>query len=133
MQKFSDQTSKMLLKTEDQIFDFLVPQDHPFRKLAKVINFEEIVAPLREECYSDLGTTGIDITKGFRALLVQFWEDYSDRQMEKAVKENIASAKARKSPRCSAGDSDSTVPPGFHDYGFTHDCVCQTVRHCYIV
>jgi len=42
------------------------------------------------ELYSDLGQTGIIIEKGFKALLIQYWEDYSDRQMEKAVRENIA-------------------------------------------
>ena len=40
--------------------------------------------------YSDLGATGIEIEKGFKALLVQFWEDYSDRDMEKCLRENIA-------------------------------------------
>lgn len=90
MQNISDQTSKMLLKTEDEIFDAIVASDHPFRKLNKVIDFEELVAPLREECYSDLGVSGIDIAKGFKALLVQFWENYSDRQMEKCLQENIA-------------------------------------------
>ena len=41
-------------------------------------------------CYSDLGDTGIDVQKGIKALLIQFWENYSDRQMEKAIKENMA-------------------------------------------
>lgn len=90
MQNISDQTSKMLLKTEGEIFDAIVGSDNPFRKLNKVINFEELVAPLREECYSDLGASGIDIAKGFKSLLVQFWENYSDRQMEKCLQENIA-------------------------------------------
>lgn len=89
MQILSNQTSRMLLKTEAEIFDALVAKDSPFRKLNEVINFKKLVKPLRE-CYSDLGRTGFDIEKGFKALLVQFWEDYSDRQMENAVKENIA-------------------------------------------
>jgi len=32
-----------------------------------------------QDLYSDLGTEGIAAEKGFKALLVQFWEDYSDR------------------------------------------------------
>ena len=28
--------------------------------------------------------------KGFKALLIQFWEDYSDREMEKVLEENVA-------------------------------------------
>lgn len=89
MQNPSEKTAKMLLATEEEIFLKLVIRDHPFRKLNQVINFSELVSPLRN-LYSDLGKTGVDIEKGFKALLIQFWEDYSDRQMEKAVKENIA-------------------------------------------
>lgn len=85
----SDKTSRLLLSTEEELFDALVSADHPFRKLNDIINFEELVAPL-EDCYSELGSTGIAIEKGFKALLVQFWEDYSDRQMEKCLRENIA-------------------------------------------
>lgn len=89
MQKPSEKTEKMLLATEEEIFSKLVNPDHPFRKLNQVINFPELTDPLRN-LYSDLGKTGVDIAKGFKALLIQFWEDYSDRQMEKAVRENIA-------------------------------------------
>jgi IS5 family transposase len=85
----NDQTTAMLLKTEAEIFDKIIEVNHPFRRLNEIIDFEEFVSPLRA-LYSDVGTSGIAIEKGFKALLVQFWEDYSDRQMEKAVKENIA-------------------------------------------
>ena len=40
--------------------------------------------------YSTLGANGIDVESGLKALLIQFWENYSDREMEKAVRENIA-------------------------------------------
>ena len=40
--------------------------------------------------YSTLGANGIDVEKGVRALLIQFWENYSDREMEKAIRENLA-------------------------------------------
>ena len=79
----------MLFATEEQLFDKLVDARHPFRTLSRVINFSTLVNPLRE-LYSDLGTTGIDVEKGFKTLLIQFWEDYSDREMEKAIRENIA-------------------------------------------
>src|SRR3989338_8969538 len=89
MQKHSNKTARMLLAAEEDIFNKLVKADDPFRKLNQIIDFAALLAPLR--ClYSDLGQTGVDIEKGFKALLVQFWEDYSDRQMEKAVRENIA-------------------------------------------
>lgn len=89
MQNPTDKTSKMLLTTEAELFDKLIAKDDPFRKLEKIINFDELIEPLRE-CYSDNGQKGIDVVKGFKALLVQFWEDYSDREMEKALRYNMA-------------------------------------------
>jgi len=89
MQPLKDKTTKMFFGTEEEVFNLLVKEDHAFRKLNKVIDFPELTNPLRN-LYSEAGTTGIDIEKGFRALLLQFWEDYSDREMENAVKENIA-------------------------------------------
>lgn len=88
MQNPTDKTGKMLFATEAELFDKLVEAEHPFRKIAALVNFSQLVEPLRET-YSDLGRTGFDIEKGFKGLLIQFWENYSDRQMEKAVKENI--------------------------------------------
>lgn len=89
MQTPSERTERMLLATEADLFNKIIDSNHPFRKLKKVINFEQHIEPLRK-LYSDLGQHGIDVEKGFKALLIQFWEDYSDREMERAVKENIA-------------------------------------------
>lgn len=89
MQNPTPNNSKILLSTEEEIFNKIVADDHPFRKLNTIIDFDDLSEPLRD-LYSDLGKNGIDVAKGFKALLVQFWEDYSDRQMEKAVKENMA-------------------------------------------
>ena len=80
MQTPSEKTTRMLFATEEQLFDKLVDARHPFRTLSRVINFSTLVNTLRE-LYSDLGTTGIDVEKGFKTLLIQFWEDYSDREM----------------------------------------------------
>lgn len=85
----NNKTNPFLLQTEEQIFNKIIEPSHPFRRLKKIIDFEVLVAPLRY-LYSDLGTAGIAIEKGFLALLIQFWEDYSDREMEKCVKENMA-------------------------------------------
>jgi IS5 family transposase len=90
MQKPPEKTDKMLLvNTEREVFDVVVPQDHPFRKLNEIINWSELLEPLKES-YSNTGTPGIDIEKGIKALLIQFWEDYSDREMEKCARENLA-------------------------------------------
>jgi len=89
MVKIEPKTIKMITTTEEEIFEKLVKPDNVFRKLNELIDFEELIAPYRN-LYSDTGTQGIDVIKGFKALLVQFWEDYSDREMEKAIEENIA-------------------------------------------
>lgn len=89
MQKPSEKTGKLLLATEEELFAHIIGADHPFRRLSTILPFADLVEPLRP-LYSDLGATGIDIEKGFKALLLQFWEDFSDREMEKALRENLA-------------------------------------------
>lgn len=88
-QQATEKTVKMLLQSEEDVFRALVGENHPFRILNQVINFSELVEPFVSN-YSELGCEGIPIEQGFKALLVQFWEDYSDRQNEKAIRENIA-------------------------------------------
>lgn len=89
MVKCDNKINKLLLATEEEIFEKLVGQNHPFRKLNLTVNFEELIIPYRE-LYSSIGKEGIDVIKGFKALLIQFWEDYSDREMERVLKENVA-------------------------------------------
>jgi len=90
MQKPSERTEKMLLvNTEKEVFDTVIPAAHPFRRLNEIVNWSELISPLAE-CYSDTGTPGLDMEKGIKALLIQFWEDYSDREMEKCIRENMA-------------------------------------------
>jgi IS5 family transposase len=79
----------MLLSTEQELFDRIIDIRHPFRRLNEIIDFETLIDPMRA-AYSTLGANGIDVVKGVKALLIQFFEDYSDREMEKAIKENLA-------------------------------------------
>jgi len=85
----SDNTSGMVLSNEEDIFNAIVKEDNPFRKLNNILDFERLLIPY-QDCYSDIGRSGIPIEKGFKALLVQFWEDYSDRQMEQCLRENMS-------------------------------------------
>src|SRR3989338_5611891 len=87
MQTPSEKTSRMLLSTEQELFDRIVDAKHPFRRLNEIIDFPALIEPMRAT-YSTLGANGIDVEKGVKALLIQFLEDYSDREMEKAVLEN---------------------------------------------
>ncbi|MEA1909740.1 MAG: transposase [Patescibacteria group bacterium] len=89
MVKYANKTIKMITTNEEEILEKLVSDDHAFRKINDLINFYDIVSPYYN-LYSSIGTKGIDIVKGFKCLLVQFWEDYSDRQMENALRDNIA-------------------------------------------
>src|SRR3990167_8437350 len=88
MQTPSEKTSRMLLSTEQELFDRIVDAKHPFRRLNEIIDFPALIEPMRAT-YSTLGANGIDVEKGVKALLIQFWEDYSDREMEKAVLDSL--------------------------------------------
>lgn len=89
MVKRENKTIKMITTNEEEILEKLVDKDHAFRKLNELINFAEIASPYYQ-LYSDIGAEGIDILKGFKCLLVQYWEDYSDREMERLLRENVA-------------------------------------------
>lgn len=89
MLKVKEKTIKMVLSKEEEMLEKLVKADHAFRKLNAIVDFETLLYPYRA-LYSDLGKAGLDLEKGFKSLLVQFWEDLSDREMEKALQENVA-------------------------------------------
>ena len=89
MVKQENKTIKLFTSTEEEIIEKIVKQNHAFRKLNAVINFESLILPYRK-LYSNTGAEGIDVIKGFKTLLIQFWEDYSDREMEKVLEENVA-------------------------------------------
>jgi len=89
MQQPSEKTGKFLLSTEEELFNTIIDSAHPFRRLKEILDFESLIAPMRA-AYSTLGAHGIDVERGIKALLIQFWENYSDREMEKAVRENLA-------------------------------------------
>lgn len=79
----------MITTNEEEILEKLVSEDHAFRKINELVNFYDIISPYYN-LYSKIGAQGIDIVKGFKCLLVQFWEDYSDRQMENALRDNVS-------------------------------------------
>ena len=89
MQIPSEHTAKLNLASEDEVFALIIDVHHPFKRINDIIDFSTLVAPMRAT-YSTMGAHGIDVEKGVRALLIQFWEDYSDRNMEKALRENLA-------------------------------------------
>ena len=69
--------------------DSLVPVDHPYRHLDQVISFSALSAPYHG-LYSTKGRKEKGVEFGLRALVLQFIEDLSDREMERYLQENTA-------------------------------------------
>ena len=89
MLKTSLQSEKLFTSPEEEILEKLVKEDHVFRKLNAIVDFGKLLEPYTR-LYSETGTSALDLTKGFKSLLIQFWEDYSDREMERVLQENVA-------------------------------------------
>jgi IS5 family transposase len=89
-----------------ELLESLVRNDHPYRRILNITNFSKLCTPLHD-CYcKDNGAYGYPIETGFKCLLLQQWEDLSDRQMERYLQENV-SAKLF----CGFGLTNTT--PGF--------------------
>jgi len=67
----------------------LLKSDHPYRDLKSVFDVSTVVGQFTG-LYSPLGRTGYPLSQGLSSLVIQFLEDYSDRQMERALAENVA-------------------------------------------
>ena len=67
----------------------LLAQDHVYRKMDELLDLIGMVSEV-EKLYGKRGAPAISVEKSLRMMLIQFLEDYSDRQMECAVRENIA-------------------------------------------
>lgn len=69
--------------------DSLVPSNHPYRRLDEVISFAQLSCPY-QKLYSAKGRRERGVEFGLRALVLQFIEDLSDREMERYLQENTA-------------------------------------------
>jgi transposase, IS5 family len=67
----------------------LVREDHPYRKLLALVPFEQLCSGLSSK-YSHLGRAGYPIDTIFKALLLQWMENLSDRELERFLEENVA-------------------------------------------
>lgn len=72
-----------------KLLERLVSAKHSYRKLKGLINFSELLKPVHA-LYADTGKPSQALESGFKALLLQYWEDLSDRQLERYVQENNA-------------------------------------------
>ena len=80
-------TESKQVKMYDDLLERIVPKDHPYRKISNLIDFEALVEPLKD-LYSSKGKHAIPLTIGFKCLLIQFYEDLSDRQLEKFLSDS---------------------------------------------
>ena len=69
--------------------DDLVSENHAYRKFLILIDFEQLCLPLISK-YSCLGRGGYSVATGIKALILQWMEDLSDRQLERYLQENLA-------------------------------------------
>ena len=69
--------------------DNLIADDHPYRHLDQLISFHELSEPYRS-LYSPQGRKEKGVEFGLRALVLQFIEDLSDREVEHYLQENNA-------------------------------------------
>ncbi len=69
--------------------DDLVSDHHPYRRLDQVVSFSELGAPYGT-LYSVKGRKKKGVEFGLHALVLQFMEDLSDREMERHLQENMA-------------------------------------------
>lgn len=77
---------------QSQLFltlDSLVDENHPYRKLDKLVCFSTLAKPF-SHIYGTRGPKGRGVEFGLRALVLQFIEDLSDREMERYLSENLA-------------------------------------------
>lgn len=86
----------MLKQENDQLdiysslLENLVKPDHAYRKVLTIVDFKSLCKPLHV-CYSqEEGIEGYPVETAFKCLLLQQWEDLSDRQMERFLQENNA-------------------------------------------
>ena len=85
---------KSIRKKEQDMFEThiedLVRPDHPYRKLLSIVDFTKLCVPLRALFCEDKGRKGYHIESGFAALVLQWMEDLSDRELERFLQENNA-------------------------------------------
>ncbi len=72
-----------------ELLESSVRKDHPFRLMNELVDFDRSARTYRS-LYSRTGPKGIPIEQAIRMLILQWLEDYSDRQMERALQENLA-------------------------------------------
>lgn len=75
---------------EMSTLDQLVPEDHPYRKMLNLVDFDQLCKPILSLDNTGRGANGFGIVTLFQCLLLQFMENLSDRELQRYLQENIA-------------------------------------------
>ncbi len=70
--------------------DELVRKNHPYRKLLSIVDFGSLTRGLQSLLCRKHGRPGYNLESGFKALILQWMEDLSDRELERYLQENTA-------------------------------------------
>ena len=89
MYSFVASPMKLIEFDNSALMERLVKKDHPFRVLNNSLQLDSLARQYRH-LYAPIGSKGIAIERAIRCLVVQWLEDYSDREMERALQENVA-------------------------------------------
>lgn len=89
MYNFISSPLKLVDASNAELMESLVKEDHPFRILNNSLKLDKLSRAYRH-LYAKNGAKGLPIESAFRMLVIQFLEDYSDREMERALQENVA-------------------------------------------
>lgn len=89
MYNFVKSPANLFDSTGAELLESSVRPDHPFRTMNQLVQFDRFARKFRS-LYATTGTKGLPVEQAFRLLIIQWLEDYSDRQMERAVQENLA-------------------------------------------
>ena len=68
----------------------LLRKEHPYRKILEIIDFRKLGSPIQKHNKHIQAQQEYGIITLFKALLLQFMEDLSDREMQRFLEENNA-------------------------------------------
>lgn len=71
-----------------ELLENLVGKHHPYRKILKHVDFD-IILKHCNNLYGTRGRPSFPLVIGFKTLLLQYWEDLSDRELERYLQENL--------------------------------------------
>ena len=76
------------LDFHSKLLEDLVPKDHTYRKLLKLVDFESLAKGIKSIYSSNSGKKAYPVESALKMLVLQQAENHSDREMERFLIEN---------------------------------------------